>query len=62
MKTVYILEYFLLDSINRPRGNSVKGVYSSLKDVERAKQELIANNSHYNVAFSIHSENHLFVA
>lgn len=62
MKTVYILEYFLLDSINRPRSNSIHGVFSSLKDVERAKKEVIANNSHYDVAFSIHSENHLFVA
>jgi len=62
MKSVYILEYSFLDSINRCRGNSVYGVYQSLQDVEQAKREVIESNTQYSVVFSLHSEPQLFVA
>lgn len=52
----YILEVNYLDKINRVKKKTIVGVYSNLKEIEKMKAKLIAEEKKYTVSFSINGQ------
>lgn len=61
MKNVYIVEYNIVDNMNRVRKNSIVGVFNEPSSFTLAmKRAIMRKHPAHKITFSIKAETHLF--
>jgi hypothetical protein len=59
MKTVFNLEYSVVDVLGRAKTSTHVGVFGSLEEIEVAKKKIIEENDK-NVTFEVYPVEHIF--
>lgn len=59
MKTVFNLEYSIVDKLGRAKTSTHVGVFGSLEELEVAKKKILEENNN-NVTFEVYTIEHFF--
>lgn len=59
MKTAYVLEYKSIDSKGREKNSVHAGVYKSLQEIDKKKEEIL-NEIKNKISFQIYAVDHYF--